>query len=201
MWKTLNKILILSYIGIGIWYLYDQLSRGIYDRLLIGLAIIPVFLGPWLIKKILKYDMCELLKFCYYIFVLMGLILGSILNFYKLFPGFDKFTHFISGIISSIASLIFLKKAKLLKGKQPFWFSILFVICFSLAIASIWEFFEFFCDKLTKADAQYVKTTGVDDTMLDMLVAFLGSILFSIYYFYQEKYAKKNTIERIEKYL
>lgn len=201
MWKTLNKILVCIYIGVGIWYFYDQLSRGLYDRLLIGLAIIPVLLGPWLIKKILKYEMCEVLTFCYYIFALLGLILGSILNFYKLFPGFDKFTHFISGFVSSVVALVFLKKANLLKGKQPIWFSILFIICFSLAVASIWEFFEFFCDKFTGADAQYVQSTGVNDTMEDMLVAFLGSILFSLYYLYQEKKAKHNQIKKLEKYL
>lgn len=201
MWKTLNKIIISIYIGIGIWYFYDQLSNQVYDRLLIGCAIIPVLLGPYLIKKLLKYEMCELLKFCYYVFALLGLILGSILGFYKFVPLYDKFTHFISGFITSLVALIFLKKAKLLNGKKTLWFNILFIICFSLTIASIWEFFEFICDKLLNADAQYVKTTGVDDTMLDMLVAFFGSILFSLYYFYQEKFANKSSIERIEKYL
>lgn len=200
MLKIFNKILVCLFIGIGIWYFYDQLSGGIYDRLLIGLAIIPVLLGPWLIKKLFKYEMCELLKFCYYIFTLLGLILGSVLKFYQLIPGFDKFVHFISGIISAVVALIFLKYSKTNTKSTPIWFQILFIICCTLAIASIWEFFEFFCDKITKGDAQYVMKTGVDDTMEDMLVAFLGSILFSFYYYYQMSKAKINKIKKLEKY-
>lgn len=200
MWKTFNKILVCLFIGVGIWYFYDQISQGIYDRLLIGCAIIPVLLGPWLIKKIFKYEMCELLKCCYYLFAFLGLLLGSVLKFYQLVPGFDKFVHFLSGIISAVVALIFLKYSKTNTKSTPIWFQILFIICFALAVASIWEFFEFFCDKLTGGDCQYVMKTGVDDTMEDMLVAFIGSILFSVYYYYQMIKAKHNQIKKIEKY-
>ncbi len=199
MWKVLNRILICLFIGIGIWYFYDQLSMQVYDRLLIGLAIIPVLLGPWIIKKLFHYEMCELLKFCYYLFALLGLILGSVLKFYQAFPGFDKFVHFLSGIITSIVALIFLKKSNTNKKKTPLWFQMLFIILFTLGVASIWEFFEYFCDNITGGDAQYVAATGVDDTMNDMLIAFAGGILFNLYYAYQMCKAKRNKIELLEK--
>lgn len=200
MLKILNKILICLILILGIWYFYDQLSNGIYDGLLLGLFIIPTLLGPWIIKKLFHYQMCNLLKFCYYIFVLLGLVLGSIMGFYKLIPYYDKFVHFLSGIISSVVALIFLKEANTNTKKTPIWFQMFFILCFSLFIASFWEFLEFFYDKITGADSQYVMKTGVDDTMTDMLVAFLGSILFSIYYWYQLTKSKINKIELIEKY-
>ena len=58
--KYLNRILIFLFVVIDAWYVYDRLSRGVYNRLEIAAAVIPVLLGPWLIKKILHYEMCLL---------------------------------------------------------------------------------------------------------------------------------------------
>ena len=54
-------------------------------------------------------------------------------------------------------------------------------------IASFWEFFEYFSDNLFNKDAQNVLTTGVNDTMKDMVAALIGSILFNIMYVYEVK--------------
>ena len=51
--------------------------------------------------------------------------------------------------------------------------------------------FEFTSDKLFGKDAQNVLTTGVDDTMKDMIVAALGTILYLILYVYEEINNKK----------
>ena len=48
-------------------------------------------------------------------------------------------------------------------------------------IAVIWEFFEYGMDLLMAMDLQHVETTGVSDTMTDLIVAFLGSIIFLIF--------------------
>ncbi len=200
MWKLFNRLFIILFIVIGIFYFYDQLSRGIYDRLLIGFAIIPVLFGPWIISKLFHYQLGDVLQFCYYAFAFLGLILGSILRFYQLYPGYDKFVHFISGVITAVVALLFLKKSGTNTAKTPLWFQIFFLICFSLAIAGIWEFFEFFCDHITGGDCQYVVATGVHDTMEDMLVAFLGSILFGVYYYFEMRRGKNNRIQQLEKY-
>ena len=55
----------------------------------------------------------------------------------------------------------------------------------------VWEIFEFTNDAIFQADAQHVMTTGVDDTMLDMIVALLGSVIvvviYGIEYFLKKK--------------
>lgn len=199
--KHLNRLLIFLFIVIGIFYVYDKLSQGTTDRLLIAVSIIPVLLAPSLIDKILHYKMNETLKFVYYLFSFCAVILGSIFNFYNIpeTQGFDKITHFVSGILTSITSLIFLKRAGLKKEKV--WFVMTYIILFSVAIGGIWELFEFFCDKLTDGNAQHALETGVDDTMGDMLAATTASILFAIYYYYQVKYAKNNKIEKLKQRL
>lgn len=199
--KYLNRLLIFLFIAIDTWYIWDRLSRGVTDRLAIGFAVIPVLLAPWLIKKILHYEMSEPLKFVYYLFTFCCVILGSVLNLYNIpeTRGFDKFTHFISGFLTSVVALLVLKLAHL--KDQKLWFRVIFIILFSIAVAGVWEYFEFFSDMITGGDTQHVLDTGIDDTMGDMIAATIASLLFSIYYIYQTKIAKVNRIEKIEKYL
>ncbi|MBQ9011437.1 MAG: hypothetical protein IJ093_02190 [Bacilli bacterium] len=44
----------------------------------------------------------------------------------------------------------------------------------------MWEVFEYVCNIFVGGDAQRVALTGVNDTMLDMIVAFSGSLVTSI---------------------
>ena len=52
-------------------------------------------------------------------------------------------------------------------------------------IAGFWEYYEYICDQLFQKDAQNVLTTGVGDTMQDMIAATIGSILVIIMYLYE----------------
>ena len=85
--------------------------------------------------------------------------------------------------------------------KELKWFHIIFMIAFGLMIASFWEFFEFASDNILGGDTQWVKETGVDDTMGDMLIAFLGSILFCIYYFIEVQVKKDKFMKKLDQVL
>ena len=74
------------------------------------------------------------------------------------------------------------------------WFNIFIIISFSLAIAAFWEMTEFTIDNIFKIDVQKVASTGVFDTMKDIILAFIGSILFSCYYLISKK---KNIINKV----
>lgn len=199
--KLWNRILMFLFIVIDAWYVMDRLLRGVYDRLEIAFAVIPVLLGPWLIKKILHYEMSETLKFVYYLFTFACVILGSIINLYNIpeTMWFDKVTHFISGFLTSIIALLLLKHGKVTVKSN--WFIPVFVILFSVGVAGFWEFFEYLSDMITGGDTQHALTSGVDDTMGDMIVAFFASVLFAIYYIYQVHFAKKNKIKELEEHL
>ena len=195
--KIINIGFIVLYIGIMLYQLMNYGSTMTTSKILTTLAIIPVTAGPFLIKKILKYEMSETLKIFYYLFVLIALILGSILGWYYKISWFDLFAHLISGIVMMVVALIILKKNHLLR-KELMWFHIIFMIAFGLMIASFWEFFEFASDNILGGDTQWVKETGVDDTMEDMLIAFFGSILFCIYYFIEVKVKKDKFMKKLD---
>jgi len=188
--KYANRIIILIIILTSIYAFFERLSIGSYDRIPVVLSCIPVLLAPYLIKVIFKYDMSLSLRFFYFIFAFLGLTLGSVLSFYTKISWFDLFVHALSGVFTAFLALIFLKRIGLVNNKN-LWFQILFMISFSLAIAGVWEIFEFVCDKITKGDAQKVLETGVSDTMEDMIIASVGAIVYSIIYIVLSKKNKK----------
>lgn len=60
---------------------------------------------------------------------------------------------------------------------------LLFILSFTMLVASLWEFFEYFSDLIFHGEAQRVDKIDINDTMQDMWVAFIGSILYIIFSF------------------
>lgn len=190
--KKLNNLLIvIAIIGGIICGISRMIDQNIYGAL-ICFAIIPVMLAPSLLKQLFHIEVTMQMATIYLIFVFFAHFLGSILDLYHMVPGYDKIMHFLSGMLSAFVGFIILVKMKQYK-KSSLWYHIIFIIAITLSIASLWEFYEFICDHLFGKDAQNVLTTGVDDTMLDMIMAFLASIIVSIGY-YIEVAKHKGTI-------
>jgi uncharacterized membrane protein YjdF len=60
--------------------------------------------------------------------------------------------------------------------RSPRLFRGLFIVFFSMAIATAWEFFEFAMDKLLGFSMQQLISQGLDDTMYDLIAATVGSV-------------------------
>lgn len=179
--RRLNQILMFIAIIGGIGYGIIKITDGDFYSSLICFSIIPVMFVPYLLEKIFHLKFTNQMATIYYIYIFFAHFLGSILNFYYLIPGYDKVMHFLSGMLSAFIALILLVHMKHYK-KRDLFFTILFVIAITLSIASLWEFYEFTFDNLFGKDAQNVVATGVSDTMWDMIMAFLGSIIVIILY-------------------
>lgn len=80
------------------------------------------------------------------LFIAAGGLLGSCFNFYTIIPFFDTVLHGMSGVL--FACLGFTIAEKLFgkaEGAKSFFGYALFALCFSLAIAVVWEIFEYAC--------------------------------------------------------
>lgn len=198
IYALVNKIIVVTLYVFMLFQLGIKLHSMSLSKILTTLSIIPILLVPLLIKKLFKYDVSEELKLIYYLFIIVSLVLGSILGLYYKISWFDLLTHFLSGAFVSFVSLILIKHKRLLK-KENTGFIILFMLSASLMVASCWEFFEFFSDKILGGDVQWVVKTGVDDTMTDMLIAFLGSIIYSIYFLIQVKLNDKKYFKKLDR--
>lgn len=170
----------------GIYFSIEPIMNGNIYKTLICLSIIPVMLVPTILKKLFKLNLTPSVEFVYLIFVFFAHFLGSIVNFYHTVNNYDKIIHLASGTVTAFFALNLLINFKKY-GHKTVLFNVLFIIAFTLMVASFWEFFEYFNDNLFGKDAQNVLTTGVDDTMKDMIAAFIGSILFNIMYIYEAK--------------
>lgn len=193
----INYILIFILLVVMFYQFIFHFSTMQVSKILTTTSILPIIMIPYLIDKIFHYQMKEGLQLGYYLFVLISLALGSVLGLYQKIAWFDLLAHFLTGIVSSLASLIILQKYNLFQKKNA-GFILIFMLVFALGVGSGWEFFEFFSDKIFGGDTQYVKLTGVDDTMEDMLISFGGSILFSGYFYIKMK-KDQLFIKKIEK--
>ena len=170
------------------------------SRILVTLSLYLTVWIPRVIQHIFKIKISDHFEFIYLVFLFFAQFLGSIVGVYSYIYWYDSFMHFISGILTAVFAIAVLYWFQKYNHKSIV-FNIFFMIAFSLMVASIWEFFEFSSDKLLGGDTQKVLTTGVTDTMKDMLVAFLGAILTTVYYGYEKSCGKKQFFYYYEKEL
>ena len=84
-----------------------------------------------------------------------------------------------------MVGLYFVKKCKAVQKDKLF--VSLFLLGFGCLTAFVWEAGEFTYDTLFDKDNQWVKETGVRDTMEDMWIASAGSIIVTGWYLYAVK--------------
>ena len=143
-----------------------------WGGVLAGLAL-PFF--PPIVEHCFKFKMPFRIQLIYYMFLFVALDMGICMDLYKTVPYFDKAVHCGSGVLTTIIgyyAIVYFKATK-----TPIVFRCIVILGISTMIAVLWEFFEFGCDKFLGQHMQELVTAGVDDTMYDLLVATLGSII------------------------
>ena len=177
----------------------DKKSRGILIATKVALLIFAVLVGincvvspnynkyggflaglflpflPELVARIFKCKISFRIELLYYIFLFIALDVGICMNLYKTWPFFDKIVHLLSGILSALVGHYSLRYFNAHKNNKVF--KALYIMFCSISIAVMWEFFEFACDKFLGQSMQQLITTGVDDTMLDLLSATIGAAI------------------------
>lgn len=143
-----------------------------------------------LVYKIFHFEPIYQLNFLLTIFFFLLYTIGLDLRGYGLIPYYDKFAHTLTGIVFALIGLILfylLKPEKKISSHDLPLVSV-FEICFSLAIAALWELSEFTVSLLAGTDPQNVLATGVADTMLDILVCLIGTlgVLISVFTYFKK---------------
>lgn len=160
------------------------------------LSIIITINLIYIINKLFNTKINEKINTIYIIFIFLAHFLGVILQFYDKIYWFDKFVHWLSGCLTTMVAIISINKIKL---NKKILFNILFSISFTMLIASMWEMFEYLSSVFFDVDPQKTILTGVNDTMCDIIVAYLGSILVSLLYYFEIKYNKNIIINKLIK--
>lgn len=133
------------------------------DRLALAFATLLLAALPMLLEKLFH---CRI-SLPVYIFALayaIGPMLGHCWKLYYTIPVWDKLLHISGGVMFAILGAFFFDK--LAQGKQKPITGALFALCFSMAIAVLWEFCEFGADTFLGMDMQ-------DDTIVYGLTSYL----------------------------
>lgn len=142
----------------------------------------PLFMAaPFLLNKLLHLTPAYSANLALNLFSFLSFGIGMVASGYQTLPGFDKFVHFLSGIVFGVIGLLYgFYVTKKERGKDGFWVQVYCAVSFSMLVAVIWEFYEYGLDLILHTDPQRVSTMGIHDTMQDMLVCFAGSILVGV---------------------
>ena len=155
---------------------YALRRDGYHLGISLGALAIPVAL--LLFYRLTGLKLVHQLDFIILAFTLIGYPLGSCLDFYARFPGYDKLIHMLSGAFVSVLCILLycaLKPGHRI-GRGDVCLAVLFTFFGSMAVAGLWELAEYGINLVTGRDVQHVLDTGVGDTMQDMLVCMIGTI-------------------------
>lgn len=177
--KYLNYLLCLIAI-VGSFYVIVVKDREIGVILKDASILITITL-PFILEKIFRIRIDNKLKFFYILFVFCAHFLGATVELYNKVNWYDKFCHTLSGVLTGYGALLILTVTKNCNIKKKY-FIIISTLCFTLAVASLWEIFEYSSNILFGGDAQKVVKTGVNDTMQDIIVALIGSVFVCLIY-------------------
>ena len=198
MSKKLKLCIIFYYLFIICSFMMNGLNHLLY-------LIMCIFLPPVLEIVLSKFiKLTDTIRCPFLICSAMAMIGGHTMHFYA-FPYFDKILHTTSGLlISTFIAMIYayLKHTIDINNKTDMIIQYLFINGTNVMVAVIWELFEFSLRVLFNIDAINHYTTGVYDSITDMLVAFIGGIFITmcIHHYHQTK--KDNIITKtIKNYL
>lgn len=173
--KYVSVIFALISFFLGI---YNIFFSDIY-HIAIAFAGIFFLALPKLLYKLFKIPKLFKVEILFYTFCFLAYVLGIVCGLYKLTSFYDKFIHTLAGIFFSfiaVVILVFIKKEKF-ENPDKILISI-FSFSFSMAVAAMWEVCEYIINIIFKTDPQNFQTTGLNDTMLDITVCLLGTVIF-----------------------
>lgn len=168
-------IYILATIAITFICLFE---RHFFSACIAPLSLLAFAIPP-LVERILRLLLGEPLKIFTLIFCTIAFQFGVVLDLYNRTVFFDKFAHFISGFLFTLVGFgLYAKMDPQFSGRtEKIALQCCFALFFSMFIACCWEICEFADYLVIGHDAQHHETSGVFDTMYDMIFCLLGSLL------------------------
>ncbi|OOM35206.1 hypothetical protein [Clostridium beijerinckii] len=155
------------------------LIRGDMQRTLQPILIILVLT---LIKVLIKKSRIQIstgLRFSVLAFIFVTMFFANEFKGYSFIPYLDKIEHLSSGVILFyIGSLILELINKNETDKLNIKTIILFSLLFAIAMAGVWEIYEFTTDRLLGLRSQ---NNSLVDTMGDIICGSIGALFTSAY--------------------
>ncbi len=193
--------------------------RGEYESAFVCVLALVLFLLPHFVERTFVIDIPDTLEIIILLFIFAAEMLGELQNYYIQFPYWDVMLHTVNGFLC--AAVGFSLVDILCRNKQdkfrlsPLYMAIV-AFCFSMTVGVLWEFFEYGMDCIFHTDMQkdtviraaLVPVAGQDDhidiglidTMNDLLVNFVGAVVFSVIGFFYIKHRGRGKAGRFARH-
>lgn len=178
--------------------IFYALQKNAYSAILCFASLL--FLGvPYLFYRLFRVKPLAQLNLLIYGFVLVAYTFGVTMRGYNNIAWLDKVIHTSSGVLFTFVGflLFYILKAEKRVERHEAGQGALFSVSFSMTIAVLWEFLEYALDFILHNDPQRVATTGIHDTMQDLLVCALGSLIMFVSIFVYYRTGKKGFLTGI----
>lgn len=175
----INRVFFSLYLIVCIALIALYAIQSDVYHLFISLGTPLVFPALGLFYKLFRFRRVHQLDFLVAAFTFLAYPLGACLDLYRILPGFDKLAHCLSGVFVSILCLglyFALKPGHQIENRDAA-LATAFVFFGSMAVAGLWEIGEYLLSAIVKIDLQRVLTTTVSDSMLDMIVCLIGTLI------------------------
>lgn len=185
---------IILYVISGVSIIYFGVTGNYGKCFQAGLIIVVLLLFRGLITWT-KSELPPLLRFSVLIFIAITMMLANLFSMYAVIPYLDKIEHLLSGVILYFVGQFTLIKMAKRKGLDSLpsniinWFSFFFAV----AMAGMWEIYEFAVDHLFGLHSQNGDLT---DTMIDIICGTLSAVVASFYLFVK---ARRDTVGPVAK--
>ena len=157
-----------------IYTIIYMLCNGEADRIALAFGTVVLVALPFLLEKLFH---CRI-SLPLYIFALayaIGPMLGHCWKLYYTLPGWDKLLHTTGGVMFAVLGAYLFDL--LMRGQNHQTAKVIFSLCFSMAVAVLWEFCEFGADTFLGMDMQYDTVVhGLNSYLLGDRVGVIGSI-------------------------
>lgn len=195
--KTLKKVWygsIILYIGtLAFAFGYKLYTKDYHS---VGMAFVAM-LTPCIVPLIFKLCHWNVVYEIYIlsnVFTYFASVWGGALNAYRLY-GFDKALHFSSGWLITTAAVILyftIKGDRKFQSKREFTIFLIFINAVNMAVAQLWEFYEYAMLIFFKNDCINHYTQGVHDSITDMLCAAVAGIGLTVFLVLYYKNGRRN---------
>lgn len=179
MKKRVYQITLGAFVALGVVFGAVKFAEGLPDRGFLGLGAALFLLAPPLLGRVLggrPYLLyIELFAFC-----ILAYDFGCVLQMFDAIPMLDKVSHFLSGFVFTtlgVCVYLWLRRHEGKPLEQPGATAVAFGVFFAAFVGVVWEICEFVGFLTIQLDSQHHLTTGVFDTMYDLITCVVGSLI------------------------
>lgn len=179
-YQKLNIYFVGFYLIFSICLITYYLANGQLYYATLGLGGILLLLLPAAFERVCGLVPVYQFRFLLYGFSFLAYVVGLAMQGYHFIPLYDKVMHTLSGAFGTFLGVVLfyiLKHGRRVQ-QQDFPLVAIFSISASMAAAGLWEIGEYLVGLFFPCDPQQVALTGVSDTMQDMIVCLVGSLLW-----------------------